>query len=252
MQPHETISKLKRLRLSALAEAFEAQRKTPQIETVSFDERLSLLVDAQIVARENGRLKRLTQEAKLKQTGACIEDIQFSKERELDKPLLRQLSSCAWVKDRRNILISGATGVGKTYLACALAQAALRFGFHVIFKRASSLTEELAASRHAGNHKAVFRKLIQPDILVIDDFGLQILGAQERHDLLDILEERYGLKSNIISSQLPIESWHGIIGDPTIADAICDRLIHNAYTFKLKGPSLRNSNTNHFSTAPSK
>ncbi len=234
-----TREKLKTLRLDAMAKAWEEQGGRPDIQGLSFDERLGLLVDAECLARENKRLARNLKEAKLKSSEACIENLEYSARRDLDKALVRTLATCQWIKEHQNVLITGATGVGKTYLACALAQQACRKGFRVVYRRASRLNEELALAHADGSYARVLAAFARANVLVIDDWGLGTLREQERHDLLEILEDRYGSGSTIITSQLPISSWHDYLGEPTIADAILDRLVHNAHRFTLRGPSKR-------------
>ena len=234
-----TREKLKALRLDAMAKAWEEQGGRPDIQGLSFDERLGLLVDAECLARENKRLARNLKEAKLKSSEACIENLEYSARRDLDKALVRTLATCQWIKEHQNVLITGATGVGKTYLACALAQQACRKGFRVVYRRASRLNEELALAHADGSYARVLAAFARANVLVIDDWGLGTLREQERHDLLEILEDRYGSGSTIITSQLPISSWHDYLGEPTIADAILDRLVHNAHRFTLRGPSKR-------------
>jgi DNA replication protein DnaC len=234
-----TLEKLRAMRLSTMAEAFREQQGSPDMGDLGFEERFGLLVDAEQIARENKRRQRLLREAKLKQTGACMEDIDNAPRRGLDKPTLRRLATCAWVSEHHNIVITGATGTGKTYLACALAQQACRKGHRVLYRRASRLFDEMHLARADGSYVKVLARLARMEVLVIDDWGLTMLREQERHDLLEILEDRAENRSTIMTSQLPTAKWHEQIGDPTIADAILDRVLHKAYKIVVKGTSMR-------------
>ena len=206
---------------------------------LAFDERLGLLVEAEWIARENKRLGRALQEARLKLPQACLEAIDYPARRELDKAVIRQLATCRWVEEHHNVILVGATGVGKSFVACALAHQACRKGYRALYRRASRLFHELLLARADGTYVRVLTKLARLDVLVIDDWGLAPVQEQERRDLLEILEDRYGTRSTIVTSQLPRAQWHEHIGDATLADAICDRLLHNAHRLVLKGPSRR-------------
>jgi DNA replication protein DnaC len=234
-----TVEKLKTMGLHAIADAWQTQQQQPDLARLSFDERLAMLVDAEWVFRENRRLARALKEAKLKLGQACVEDIDYSPRRELDRSVIRQLASCRWVVEHHNVLVTGATGTGKTYLACALAQQACRKGHRAIYRRASRLFSELALARHDGTYPRLLAKLARADVLVIDDWAMAPIKDDERRDLLEVLEDRYGARSTIVTSQLDPKKWHEHIADPTHADAICDRLMHNAHRLALKGPSKR-------------
>jgi DNA replication protein DnaC len=234
-----TMEKLKALRLDAMARVWAEQQKSTDIAKLAFDERLGLLVDAECLFRENRRLGRLLREAKLKIGEACVEDIDYPPRRELDKAVVRQLATCRWVQEHQNVTVTGATGVGKTYVACALAQHACRRGYSAIYRRASRLFDELTMARADGSYARLLGKLARTDILVIDDWGLTPSRDTERQDLLEILEDRYGSRSTIMSSQIPRDKWHDYLGDATVADAILDRIIHNAHKVVLNGPSRR-------------
>jgi DNA replication protein DnaC len=239
MLKEPTIEKLQALRLDAMASAWSEQQKSPDVTKLGFDERLGLLVDAEWIARENKRLVRSLKEAKLRLAQACIEEIDYSARRELDKAVVRQLAACRWVHEHQNVIVSGATGVGKTYVACALAQQACRKGYRAIYRRASRLFDELVLARADGSYARLLAKLARVDVLVVDDWGIAPARDQERHDLLEVLEDRYGTRSTIFASQLPVSKWHEYLGEPTVADAILDRLVHNAHKLVLKGPSRR-------------
>lgn len=234
-----TMEKLRALRLEAMAAAWTEQQKNTDASTLGFDERLGLLIDAEWMHRENKRLGRLLKDAKLRLHNACVEDIDFSARRELDKSVVRQLATCRWVHEHQNVVVTGATGTGKTYIACALAQQACRKGYRALYRRAPRLFDELVLARADGTHVRLLAKLARADVLVIDDWGLAAIGDRERRDLLEVLEDRYGNRSTIMASQLPPSKWHDTLGDATIADAVCDRLLHNAHRIVLKGPSRR-------------
>jgi DNA replication protein DnaC len=234
-----TLEKLHALKLDALAAAWTEQQHQADMTALAFDERLGLLVEAEWLARENKRLARALQEAKLKLAQACIEAIGYPARRELDKAVIRQLATCRWVEEHHNVILVGATGTGKSFIACALAHQACRKGYRAGYRRASRLFHELALARADGTYIRLLAKLARLDVLVVDDWGLAPIHDQERRDLLEILEDRYGTRSTIISSQLPRAQWHDYLAEATLADAICDRLLHNAHRIVLKGPSRR-------------
>jgi DNA replication protein DnaC len=227
------------LKLAALAAAWTAQQQDAAMSQLSFDERFGLLVEAEWLARENARLTRTLKAAKLKLSQACLEAIDYPARRELDKALVRQLASGRWIAEHHHVLISGATGTGKTFVACALAHQGCRQGYRALYWRVSRLFHALALARADGTYARLLAKLARVDVLVLDDFALVPLQEPERRDLLEILEDRYGTRSTIITSQVPPAHWHEYLGDPTLADAICDRLLHNSHRLMLKGPSRR-------------
>jgi len=234
-----TMDKLRALRLDTFAAAWDEQQKNSELAKLSFDERLGLLVDAEWLARENKRLARLLKEAKLRLGQACVEEIDYPARRELDKAIIRQLATCRWVQEHQNVTVTGATGTGKTFIACALAQQACRKGYSALYRRASRLFDELTLARADGSYVRLLAKLARVDVVVIDDWGLAPPRDQERRDLLEILEDRYGQHSTIMTSQLPTKAWHEHLADQTLADAILDRLLNNAHKIMLKGPSRR-------------
>lgn len=234
-----TMDKLRALRLDTFAAAWDEQQKNSELAKLSFDERLGLLVDAEWLARENKRLARLLKEAKLRLGQACVEEIDYPARRELDKAIIRQLAACRWVQEHQNVTVTGATGTGKTFIACALAQQACRKGYSALYRRASRLFDELTLARADGSYVRLLAKLARVDVVVIDDWGLAPPRDQERRDLLEILEDRYGQHSTIMTSQLPTKAWHEHLADQTLADAILDRLLNNAHKIMLKGPSRR-------------
>jgi DNA replication protein DnaC len=239
MSTQPTLDQLAELRLHALAQAWQAQRDDADIEELGFDERLALLVEAEWLDRKNKRLGRLLKEAKLRIAGACLEGIEYAKERKLDRALLRQLGTGRWIEAHQNVVITGATGVGKTFVACALAQQACRHGYRALYRRMPRLFDELTLARADGSYPKLLARFARMDVLVLDDWGLAPVEDVERRDLLEIMEDRHGLRSTIWTSQLPIAKWHDHLGDPTVADAICDRLLHNAHRIVLQGPSRR-------------
>jgi len=234
-----TLEKLRALRVPAFAAAWQAQQQDPALSGLAFDERLALLVEAEWLARENKRLQTALREAKLKLSQACVEGIDYPARRELDKALVRQLATCRWVHEQQNVLITGMTGTGKTYVACALAQQACRKNYRALYRRVPRLFDELTLAHADGSYLRLLARFARTDVLVLDDWGLGALRDQDRRDLLEILEDRTGTRATIVTSQLPPETWHDYIADPTLADAICDRLLHPAHRLVLKGPSRR-------------
>lgn len=243
MLQEPTVEKLYAMRLGTMAEAWKQQMQDPKISSLSFDERFTLLVDAEHLARDNRKLARLLRDAQLRLPNACVEDIDLSPTRGLDKAMVRQLASCSWVRDHLNILLSGPTGVGKSYVACAFGQSACRKALRVLYRRVPRLLDELALARADGSHAKLLGKLARVDVLLLDDWGLGTLKEPQRHDLLEVVEDRYGRSSSVVTSQLPISKWHEWIGDPSLADAILDRIVNNAYKIDLKGNSRRREKT---------
>jgi DNA replication protein DnaC len=237
MEP--TNDKLKTMRLEGMCHAWSEQKHHPEIGGMSFDERFGLLVDAEWTYRDNKKVSRLLKDAKLKHAQACIEGIDFPAARALDKAIIRQLAGCGWVQEFQSILISGATGTGKSYLGCALAQQACRKGYRALYRRAPRLLDELKVARADGSYPRVLARLARVDVLVLDDFAVSPMNDAERRDLLEVLEDRYGSRSTVVTSQLPPAQWHDYLADPTLADAICDRLLSNAHRLVLNGPSRR-------------
>jgi DNA replication protein DnaC len=234
-----TLEQLQTLRLPTMAAAWTAQQQAPDVAALGFDERFGLLVDAEWRARENKRLARTLQEAKLKLPQACVEAIDYPARRELDKSVIRQLATGRWVAEHQHVLITGATGVGKTFVACALAHQACRQGARARYWRASRLFHACALARADGTYTRLLGQLARVDVLILDDWGLAPLQDAERRDLLEILEDRAGVRAMIVTSQLPPAQWHDYVNDPMLADAICDRLLHHAHRITLKGPSRR-------------
>ena len=216
MLNHPTLDKLQDLRFTGMVKALTEQMTLPDIDELSFEERLGLLVDREVTEREDRRLTTRLRQAKLKQN-ACIEDIDFKQSRGLDKSLILDLAQCQWIKRHLNLLITGPTGVGKTWVACALAQKACREGFTSLYLRLPRLLQELPIAKGDGTYTRLMNRLAKVDVLVLDDWGLSKLIAEQRRDLLEILEDRHDTRSTIVTSQLPLDQWHHIIGDPTLA-----------------------------------
>jgi DNA replication protein DnaC len=238
MLKHPTLDGLQTLKLTGMAAALADQMATPDIDELAFEERLGLLVDREITERENRRLTSRLRRARLRHV-AALEDIDYRNPRGLDKGLIQSLATCQWAKEHLNILITGPTGVGKTWLACALAHKACREGYTVMYLRLARLLGDMVIAKGDGRYPKLLATLAKVDVLLLDDWGLMKLNAENRRDLLEVLEDRHGRRSTIATSQLPIEEWHAVIGDPTLADAILDRLVHNAYKINLRGESMR-------------
>lgn len=250
MLNHPTLEKLQTLRLSGMYKALIEQMNMPDIESLSFEERLGLLADREITEREDRRLKTRLRQAKLKHN-ACIEDIDYRAPRGLDKALILQLAACRWVHEGLNLIINGPTGVGKTWIACALAQKACREGYTALYLRLPRLFQALSLAHGDGRFPKLMAAFAKTDLIVLDDWGLAKLTAEQRRDLLELLDDRHANRSTIVTSQLPVDHWHETIGDPTLADAILDRLIHNAYRINLKGESMRKRRAKLTHTTPS-
>lgn len=243
------MDKLLALRLEGMAQALEEQRRQPDITQLDFEERFALLVERQWLWRENRALDGRLHRAQLKMP-AALEDIDYRHPRGLKRAQIEQLRASQWVAQHYNCLITGPTGSGKTYLACALAQQACREGHRVCYYYAPKLFRELQNAQADGSLLKLFKKLSRAALFVIDDFGLAAVNGKQYRDLLEILDDRQGQGSTLITSQFPVDEWHGIINDATVADAILDRLVHNAYRLKLEGESLRKAKANLSAKAP--
>ena len=250
MLKHPTLDKLHTLKFTGMAAALADQMASPSIDELSFEERLGLLVDREITERENRRLSSRLRRAKLRHQ-ALLEDIDYRTPRGLDRGLIQSLASCQWVHEHLNALITGPTGVGKTWLACALAHKACREGYTAQYIRLTRLLRELVIAKGDGRYPKLLSNLAKVDVLILDDWGLMKLNAENRRDLLEVMEDRHGRRSTIATSQLPIDQWHAVIGDPTLADAILDRLVHNAYKIHLRGESMRKRQVKLTDTTPS-
>ena len=238
MLKHATLDQLAELKLHGMARAFEEQLQMSEIRDLSFEERLGLLVEREATERASRRLTSRLRKAKLREQ-AAIEDVDWRARRGLDKRQILTLASCQWIADHLNVLITGKAGVGKTFLACALAHKACREGYTALYLRVPRLFRDLAIARGDGSYEKLLKSYARTDVLVLDDWGLAQIGAQERRDLLEILEDRYDLRSTVVTSQLPVKSWYDSIGDSTLADGILDRLIHGAYEISMEGESMR-------------
>lgn len=236
MLTNPTIETLKSLKLQGLLEALEEQQRTPPVQALSFEERLALLVDRERLWRENQRRTRLLRGARLKVVAASVEDIDYKAARGLDKRQIATLATGEWIRRAQNLLITGATGSGKTWIACALAQQTCRQGRSVLYWRVPRLIEELRIAHGDGSYIRFLKTLSKASLIVLDDWGLAALSVQDRADLLEILDDRVNSGSTLIASQLPVEAWHAYLGEPTLADAILDRLVHHSHRIELKVP----------------
>jgi DNA replication protein DnaC len=239
MLKNQTLEAMRRLKLFGLARAYEQQLEQPAAAELSFDERLALLVSTEETTRDERRQERLLKQARLRQSSACIEDIDYRHPRGLERSRMAQLITCDFIRGRQNLLLVGPTGTGKSWLACAFGQAACRQGLSARYERVPRLLETLRLSRGDGSFGKKLQTLAKIDLLILDDFGLKPLTQAEKHDLLEIIEDRHGLRSTIVTSQLPVKVWHEYLGEPTVADALLDRLLNNAHRLELHGESLR-------------
>jgi DNA replication protein DnaC len=242
MLAEHTLEQLRTLRLDGMLRAIEEQSTSTAAAELSFEDRLTLLVQREIAWRDNRRVARLLKAAKLKVSAACVEDIDWRTSRGLDRALVTALAGGDWIRHGRNLLITGATGCGKTWLACALAHQAVRSGFSALYVRAARLFEEMKVAHGDGSFTRRLAQLAKLDVLVIDDFALSPIGAAERNDLLELLDDRVGTRSTIITSQVPVRAWHTYLNDPTLADAILDRVVHSSHKMEPKvGKSMRDT-----------
>ncbi len=233
-----TLARLQALRLTGMAAALEEQLGVPDVQSLSFEDRLALLLEREATEREDRRMRRLLKQAKFR-LEATVEDLDFRSPRGLDRSLTLRLVGCEWIRAHQAVLIVGATGTGKTYLACAFGHSACRQALSTRYFRFSRLLGELALARGDGSYPKLLDRLQRTELLILDDFGLAPLTEVERRDLLEVLEDRYGRRATLVTSQLPLDHWHEVIGDPTFGDAILDRLVHQAHRITLKGPSMR-------------
>jgi DNA replication protein DnaC len=234
----QTMEKLVAMKLKGMAEALRLWMEQPKEKSISASDLVGLLADAEWRHREQRKLTGRLRNARFRQE-ACLEDIDYHHSRGLQKVVMQDLASCRWVDAHQNVIFSGKTGVGKSYLACALGQKACREGYSVVYRRAPRLYDELAQARADGSYLTLLRRLAKTDVLIVDDFGLEVLSAAQRRDFLEVLEDRYGVASTVVTSQLDPKNWHPIVGEETIADSVCDRLIHNAHKVRLAGESIR-------------
>jgi DNA replication protein DnaC len=242
MLTQPTIEKLHAMRLSAMARAFLEQTANPNMAQLSFEERFGLIVDQQMTEMEDRRMQSRLKSAKLR-LSATVEDLDFRPSRNMDRSMIMSLAQNQWVRSHQNILVTGPTGAGKSYLGCALAQKACRDGHTTVYQRLPRLLNELAVARHDGRYHKLMAPLIKCEVLVLDDLLIAPISRNEQRELLEIVEERYDRKSTIVTSQLPVKAWHDSMEDPTLADAILDRLVHNAHKVNLDGDSMRKIKT---------
>ena len=238
MLTHPTFERLSALGLAGMAKAFEEQRRCPDLDALSFEQRLGLLVDREAAERETKRLTTRLKFASLRQN-ACVEDINLRTPRGLDRAVFARLAAGEWINRHENLLITGAAGLGKSWIACALGHKACRDNHSVLYHRVPRLFEALALARGDGRYGRLLKSLSRVEVLILDDWGLSVLTGSERRDLLEIIDDRHGRTSTIVTSQIPVEHWHETIGDPTLADAILDRIVHNAHRLQLVGESMR-------------
>jgi len=235
---HQTVEKLHAMRLAVMADALQSQLSQPEIDALPFEERLALLVDLQHTAMINAALDKRLKRAGMRQA-ACIENLNLRHQRNLDRGTIYTLATGVWIRRNLNVLVLGPAGIGKSWISCALGNRAARDGFSVVYKRLPRLLDELAVARLHGRQARALATLARTRVLIIDDWLMLKLTAEQRRDLMEVIDDRHGRASTIIATQLPVDRWHDMIGDPTYADAIVDRLIHNAYRLDLKGKTLR-------------
>ena len=238
MLTQPTIEKLNSMKLTAMAKAFADQMQCPDITQLTFEERFGLIVDHQVTDLENRRMQSRLRKAKLR-LPASLEDLDFKQGRGLDRSTVMSLALNQWVMSHHNILVTGPTGAGKSYLACALAQKACRDGYATLYQRVPRLLQEIAVSRLDGRYAKLIAPITRCEVLILDDLLISPLTREEQRELLKIVEERYDRKATIVTSQLPVKAWHDAMQDPTLAGAILDRLVHNSYKLELKGESMR-------------
>jgi DNA replication protein DnaC len=239
MLTHPTLSQLDQLGLAGMAKAFEELQDNPEVKALDHAEWLGLLLDREVTQRKDRKLKSRLRAAKLRFAQACVEDLDLKATRGLDRRLMAELSACNWIREHHNLILTGPCGTGKTWLACALGQQAARSELCVLYHRIPRLFADLALAHGDGRHPRLFRALCRADLLILDDWGPEPMTASQRRDILEIVEERYGRGSTLVTSQIPVQQWFDVVGEPTLADAILDRLVHNAHKIELQGDSLR-------------
>jgi len=236
---HPTLDQLRALKLDGMAQAFLELEAQEESRNLAHPEWLALLLDREAASRNTKRFQSRLRVARLRHSQAAIEDVDFRTPRRLDKALFQQLATSRWIAERRSLLVTGPCGVGKSWLSCALAHKACRDGYAVYYARAPRLFADLELAHGDGRFARLFRMLVKVDLLILDDWGPDRLTASQRRDLMEIVEDRHGRGSILITSQLPVPTWHDVIGEPTLGDAILDRIVHNAYRLELDGPSMR-------------
>jgi len=239
---NQTIDKLNSMKLRAMEQEYRRQTELPASAALPFDDRLAMIVDSEWLAKANNRLQRFLREANLREPSANLENMNFEPKRKLDKATIIRLADCAWVKEGKNLIVTGATGTGKTYLISAFGNAACRKSQKIRSYKVNRLLTDLAIGRGDGSYNRLLNDLKKPDLLILDDFGMASLDLGACRDFLEVIDDRHGRKSIAISAQLPVAKWHGVFEDATIADAVLDRLVNNAHRIELRGPSLRPHN----------
>jgi DNA replication protein DnaC len=238
MMKKHTVEKLKEMKLHGMARAYEEQQAMPESQSLPFDDRLGMLVDREETDRQDRRYQRRLKSSRLREA-AAVEDIDFNPGRGLDKGLILTLASCKWIDAKQHLLITGPTGTGKTFVSCALANKAMQQGYNVRYVRLPRLFQDFAAARASGEYAKLLASLSRVDVLALDDWGLAPLSGDQRRDFLELVEDRYGAKSLIMTSQLPVDKWFDVVGDATVADAILDRIVHRSHRLDLRGESVR-------------
>ncbi|OPX85752.1 MAG: transposase/IS protein [Pelotomaculum sp. PtaB.Bin117] len=239
MLNNQTLEKLVSMKLSSMGREYRRQIESPDSIALSFEERFGMIVDTEWITRHNSRLTRLLRQADLRIPGACLEDLDYDPRRKLDRGYVARLADCSWINEHRNIIVTGATGTGKTYLACAFGNAVCRQGLKTKYYRVNRLLTDLTIGRGDGSYNRIMRELKKTDLLILDDWGMAVLDPVSGRDLLEVVEDRFECRSTVISGQLPVKDWHDLFDDSTVADAVLDRIVHNAYRFELYGPSKR-------------
>jgi DNA replication protein DnaC len=242
MLTHTLFEQLKTLRCQGMLEAFQEQLQAPDINRLSFEERFALLLEREYLVRENRKLTNRLRQARLKEE-ACLEDIDYSPERQLSKTVITRLAECSWIVRKENLLVTGPTGTGKTYLACAFANQACRLGYGARYIRLPKLFQAITIAKADGSYIKLMEYVSKLPLLILDDWGVAPMTDANRRDLLEIIDDRYNQSSTLITSQLPVNTWHDSIGDATLGDAILDRLLHNAHRIEVMGPSMRKKRT---------